>query len=153
MSLTQEPSKKIIRPVIKIDVTLTNAESPIIPRELIAETRETLALLLPKDRDTRKWFGEKQRKKHLDPGAIACDRLKKEGYSIDHYRFWRTRLEDLKYAYDNHQPRNPLQVWRDRRQVVQWWTFWIAFVVFLMTIIFGVIQSTTGIKQVLKRAI
>jgi hypothetical protein len=123
--------------------------SSIIPQALIKETRETLSLLLPKqDRDVRDWFRKEQKKNSLDPGANNCPRLGKEAYSIEHYRYWRIRLEDLKYAYDNHQPRNPVQVWRDRRQVVQWWTFWIAFVVFVMTIVFGIIQSATGIKQV-----
>jgi hypothetical protein len=122
---------------------------PILPHALIEETKETLALLLPnEDKSTRKWFSKLQNTYQLDPGAIRCKRLGSDALSTEHYRYWRRRLVELKEAYDGHQPRSPLQVWRDDRHVVQWWTFWIAALVLFLTILFGLIQSITGILQV-----
>lgn len=40
------------------------------------------------------------------------------------------------------------QWWFDRRDRVQWATFWTAFVVFVLTVVFGIIGSATGIMQV-----
>jgi hypothetical protein len=40
----------------------------------------------------------------------------------------------LKRAYDGHEPKGPLQWWRDDRKSVQWWTFWIAALVLVLTI-------------------
>ena len=35
--------------------------------------------------------------------------------------------------------------WYDDRRKVQWYTFWIAALVLLLTIIFGLIQSVSGV--------
>jgi hypothetical protein len=122
--------------------------SPIIPHALIQETKETLALLLPRrDPEVKRWFQTQQKANSLDPGVMDCGHLMPEYHSIEHFHYWKQRLQELKDAYDGHQPRNPTQVWRDDRQVVQWWTFWIATVVLILTIVFGLIQSITGIIQ------
>lgn len=78
---------------------------------------------------------------------MDCGHLIPEYHSIEHFCYWKQRLQELKDAYDGHQPRNPMQVWRDDRQTVQWWTFWIATVVLILTILFGLIQCITGIIQ------
>jgi hypothetical protein len=88
------------------------------------------------------------KKKKLDSGAIRCESLGSDALSTRHYKYWGRRLAELKEAYDGHQPRIPLQVWRDDRHVVQWWTFWIAALVLFLTSLFGLIQSITGILQI-----
>ena len=40
----------------------------------------------------------------------------------------------LKRAYDGHEPEGPLQWWRGDWKSVQWWTFWIAALVLVLTI-------------------
>lgn len=40
-----------------------------------------------------------------------------------------------KEVFDEHQPRGILQVWQDNHDPVQWWTFWVALVVFALTFI------------------
>lgn len=128
---------------------LRSLQGPFLPENLIEETKTTLALMLPKgDKRTRKWFFELQKKRQLDPGAIRCESIASNAYSTEHYKYWGKRLVELKYAYDGHQPRSPLQVWRDDRHIVQWWTFWIAVLVLFLTILFGFVQSITGIIQV-----
>lgn len=117
---------------------------------MIQETKDTLALLLPKgERKTRKWFFKMQKKYELDSTALMCLSIGSEAYSTQHYKHWKTRLIELKHAYDGHQPTSPLQVWRDDRSIVQSWTFRLAVLVLFLTILFGLIQSITGILQVI----
>jgi len=44
-------------------------------------------------------------------------------------------------------PRSVLQMWHDRRNTMQWWTFWLAAVIAAMTVVFGVFSSYTGYRQ------
>jgi hypothetical protein len=118
---------------------------------MIDETRDTLALLLPtsSNKAVQRWFDREQRLHQLDPSAGASQHyLQPHERSIEHYRIWRPRLAELKAHYDAHEPDGPSQWWHDRRKRVQWWTFWVAVLVLLLTIVFGLIQSVTGILQV-----
>jgi hypothetical protein len=58
-----------------------------------------------------------------------------EGRNLNKFSYWRDRLIVIKEAYDDHEPRSLLQSWRDDRRPVQWWTFWIAVVVFVLAVI------------------
>ena len=37
--------------------------------------------------------------------------------------------------------------WYDDRKKVQWYTFWVAFLVLVLTVFFGIIQSAAAIVQ------
>ena len=37
--------------------------------------------------------------------------------------------------------------WYDDRKKVQWYTFWVAALVLLLTIVFGLVQSVSGVVQ------
>lgn len=39
-------------------------------------------------------------------------------------------------------------MWHDRRNPVQWWTFWLAAIITVLTVVFGIIASYTGFRQV-----
>lgn len=54
----------------------------------------------------------------------------------------------LKQVFDEAQPKTLTQWWYDRRNGVQWYTFWVAAFVLLLTIVFGLIQSIEGAIQV-----
>lgn len=54
----------------------------------------------------------------------------------------------LKQAFDESGPRGLRQWWSDRRNSVQWYTFWVAVLVFAMTLFFGLVQSIEGALQV-----
>jgi hypothetical protein len=43
-----------------------------------------------------------------------------------------------------------LQFWYDRRNKVQWYTFWIAVLILCLTVFFGLVQSIEGALQVYK---
>lgn len=54
----------------------------------------------------------------------------------------------LKQVFDEAHPRTLAQWWHDRRNGVQWYTFWVAVLVLVLTILFGLIQSIEGGLQV-----
>jgi ABC-type Fe3+ transport system permease subunit len=54
----------------------------------------------------------------------------------------------LKEAFDEAEPRSLSQLWFDRRVRVQWYTLWVAVLVFVLTIFFGLVQSVEGALQV-----
>jgi hypothetical protein len=122
--------------------------SDILNGELIEETLSTLALLLPsRDQRTRKWFKEKARQFGLDPLVAACGQLPARRRKIEHFNFWRDRLVILKQAFDDSEPDTVSQWWYDDRKKVQWYTFWVAALVLLLTVVFGAIQCVASIIQ------
>lgn len=117
----------------------------ILPSHFIVETRQTLALMMPKgNKASRDWFRRHQEKLRLDAAAGSCPYLGEEKRNVQAFNFWRDRLIIAKEVFDEGQPGNILQVWRDDRNKVQWWTFWIAFVVFWLTslsVVEGALQA------------
>jgi len=51
-------------------------------------------------------------------------------------------------VYDKTKPKRIKQWYFDRRDRVEWSTFWIAVIVFLLTLFFGIISAVTSILQV-----
>ncbi|KAH8587923.1 hypothetical protein B0O99DRAFT_640479 [Bisporella sp. PMI_857] len=129
--------------------------SDILPTAMVEETLRTLALLLPEhDRSVEKWFSyqetkiQKRRKLPLDPLARECGQLKTEQRQIERFQYWHDRLVVLKQVFDEVEPSNIKQWWRDRRRHVQWYTFWVAALVLGLTVIFRLVQSIEGRLQV-----
>lgn len=124
-------------------------QSSLLPDGVAAETLQTLALLFPTaDAETKKWFLKAAAAAQLDGRAIQCGRLRSDRRQIEKFRFWRDRLVTLKQVFDEAQPRTMSQWWNDRRNGVQWYTFWVAVLVLVLTIMFGFIQSVEGALQV-----
>ncbi|RYP61195.1 hypothetical protein DL771_010201 [Monosporascus sp. 5C6A] len=125
---------------------LEHQRQSLLPEGLAAETLQTLALLFPStNRETRKWVS---RLPALDQRVTRCGRLKTELRRIEKFRFWRDRLVMLKQVFDEAQPNTLTQWWYDRRNGVQWYTFWVAVLVLVLTILFGLVQSIEGALQV-----
>ncbi|KAL8854500.1 MAG: hypothetical protein Q9221_000771 [Calogaya cf. arnoldii] len=123
-----------------------SSTSPV--RELTNETIRTIALLIPPTLGTANlWFKQRQRQHGLDSEAGNCDRLNSSERQIDKFHYWRERLVLLKRTYDDAEPKNLSQLWWDDRKKTQWFTFWVAVLVFVMTVFFGVIQSVASIVQ------
>jgi hypothetical protein len=123
----------------------------LLPAGLVDETLRTLALLLPgTDEATRKWFKALATSQRLDIKAIKCGRLRVEDRYIENFQFWHDRLIVLKQLFDEAEPDTFSRWWYDRRKRVQWWTFWVAALVLVLTIFFGVVQSIEGALQVYK---
>ncbi|KAI7782623.1 hypothetical protein LA080_013111 [Diaporthe eres] len=125
------------------------SQKSLFPEGVAAETLQTLALLFPTaDTETKKWFLKAAATTQLDGRAIQCGRLRSDRRQIENFKFWRDRLVMLKQVFDEAQPRTISQWWNDRRNGVQWYTFWVAVLVLVLTIVFGFIQSVEGALQV-----
>ena len=126
------------------------AADQALPDRLLLETLQTLALIIPRaNRDCKIWF-EKVYTKYavnIDHGAGDVELLY-WARSPEKYKFWGQRLITIKMAYDASEPKNLAQWWHDRRRRVEWYTFWVAVLVVFLTIVFGLIQSVTGVMQV-----
>lgn len=117
----------------------------IFPPGFVEETLQTISLLFPRgDKKVERWYRRKGSSDELDMAALKCGTVVRH---IDKYRFWRDRLVQLKEAFDDTRPRTVTQWWNDRRDGVQWWTFWIAI---FFTVLFGLVQSIEGGIQVYK---
>ncbi|KAF2969455.1 hypothetical protein GQX73_g4119 [Xylaria multiplex] len=117
----------------------------LLPANLASETLQTLALLFPStDFETRKWI---LKVPSIDPRVSRCGRLKTDLRQIEKFLIWRDRLVMLKQVYDEAQPKTLRQWWHDRRNGVQWYTFWVAVLVLILTVLFGLIQSIEGAIQ------
>ena len=124
--------------------------SPILPTALIEETLQTLALLLPRAKgECKTWFRKIQRRYPSALDSKAGDQgLASGGRMQGSYVYWHDRLCVIQKAYDDSEPKALPQWWNDRRKKVQWYTFWVAILILVLTIVFGVIQSVTGVLQV-----
>jgi len=98
------------------------------------------------DPATKAWFKKNPLNSayRFDMRLLRIGNLDAESRQIANFVHWHDRLLILKEVYDEARPRTMSQWWYDRRNGVQWYTFWVALLVLLLTIFFGVIQSIEG---------
>ncbi|KAF1927306.1 uncharacterized protein M421DRAFT_101737 [Didymella exigua CBS 183.55] len=125
--------------------------SDAFPEGLAAETLKTLSLLFPpNDKDTQHWIRKRINSEAIDRAVASCALLRLEERQFERFNFWHDRLVILKQAFDQSRPSTIAQWWHDRRNGVQWYTFWVAILVLFLTIFFGLVQSIEGALQVYK---
>ncbi|RFU25931.1 hypothetical protein B7463_g10397, partial [Scytalidium lignicola] len=140
---------------LTFDEDLCSVAVNLFPDNLLDETCQTLALLLPRSNmDCQEWF-KRQQKLNLNTidnlaGNSTSSLAAAEIRMPSNYNYWQERLDILHKAFEDSQPKGLYMFWKDRRNRVQWYTFWIAVVVLILTIVFGLIQSITGILQLLR---
>ncbi|KAK4444416.1 hypothetical protein QBC34DRAFT_360139 [Podospora aff. communis PSN243] len=116
------------------------------PDGLLDETLRTLALLFPQnDRGTRRLLAGI---KGIDQTVGCCGVSRAQDRRFEKFSVWHDRLVILKQAFDDSRPQTISQWWWDRRNGVQWYTFWVAIMVFILTVFFGTVQSIEGALQV-----
>ena len=100
----------------------------MLPQNLLHETLQTLALLLPRSKgDCRDWFQRVERRNPDTLDAKVSDLAQLSGgRSQKSYTYWHERLTIIQRAYDESEPKALPQWWNDRRKKVQWYTFWVA---------------------------
>lgn len=138
---------KLFHNVKVLDLYEQSKLCDVFPKGFLDETRRTLSLMLPvADKASMKWFVSEQHKRGLDAAAGDCRHLRATQRNIQDFNFWRDRLIITKEAFDTSQPSGFMQFWRDDRNRLQWWTFWIAMTVFLLTLI-GVVESALQVYK------
>lgn len=126
-------------------------DNHVFPCGFVDETLRTLSLLFPQyDAQSSKWLIRQQRSLGLDHHIIEAGQLKANERQIERFRFWHERIVALKQVFDDVEPSTISQWWFDTRRRVQWYTFWTAVVVVMLTLVFGVVQCVEGGLQVYK---
>ncbi|KAH6672874.1 hypothetical protein B0J14DRAFT_512752 [Halenospora varia] len=128
-------------------------QNPIFPPGFIEETLRTIALLFPKyDPISKKWYQGRALESNclLDTQLVEIGSLDAGGRQALNFKYWHDRLVILKEEYDETRPSTLSQWWYDRRNGVQWYTFWVAVCVLILTILFGLTQCIEGGLQVYK---
>lgn len=65
---------------------------------------------------------------------------------LSDFHYWRDRLSEICFEYQS-PPSRWRELWTDRRNRLQWYTFWLAVAIFILTIVFGLISSVTACMQ------
>lgn len=130
---------------------LADQDRNILEHDVVDETLRTIALLIPSnDPAVQKWLKSEIRSHGLDPMVGKCGHLPTRGRDIKKFKFWRDRIIILKQAFDDAEPKTISQWWNDDRRKVQWYTFWVAATVLLLTVVFGMVQSIAAVMQTWK---
>ncbi|KAH7309937.1 hypothetical protein BKA65DRAFT_167870 [Rhexocercosporidium sp. MPI-PUGE-AT-0058] len=128
----------------------------LYPPHFIEETLRTISLLFPRsDPATRKWFQKAAaRSTHpLDMRLVGIGNLNTEKRQLENFTYWHDRLVILKEVYDDARPNTLSQFWWDNRNGPQWYGFWVALWVMILTILtifIGFVQCVEGGLQVYK---
>ena len=127
----------------------------LFPAGLLNETLRTLDLLFPPRRTENdksiKWLENEILEHKLDPGLRKHrDCIITEDRRADKYKFWGERLSILHEEFKDPHVSSIRQFWHDTRNKPQWYTFWVAMLILLLTLFFGFIQSIEGALQVYK---
>ncbi|MCJ1460918.1 hypothetical protein MMC28_011300 [Mycoblastus sanguinarius] len=118
------------------------SDTKIIPESVTKETLLSLNLLFPNwDPRTERYL----QKANQGFFAEATIKIPRQLYLMDFYH-WQDRLAEL---HDESQSSPPSwkQLWTDRRNRLQWYTFWFAVAVLVLTVVFGTITSVTACMQ------
>ena len=124
---------------------LTNLTRPLIPLAVLKETKASLDLLFPFWDSRTVAFLEQEKQNFHDHGPFE---VTKTLTLLDFYH-WRDRILELHEDIFQSLPASWAQLWRDRRNPQQFWTFWIALIILALTVlstIATIIQSWASIK-------
>lgn len=130
-----------------IDLGLSQLCSCPLPEGYIDETLKTIDLLIPtSNANCNRLVNKELGLGKLDKKFV----LRREPPNVDRseYGFWQERLADIDEAFERARPRSPVQWLYDTRDMERWWGFWLIAVGIFLTVLFGLIQSVTGILQV-----
>jgi hypothetical protein len=131
---------------MEFDRWLTFSYRDLYPDNFLEETEDTLRLLFPRvNLKSAKRTRRIAEKEDVDIEAAIAEH---DSRDLCNYPFWHERLRKIQETYDAARPKRIKQWWFDRREKVNWATLWVAVTVFVLTVVFGVIQSVTGIIQV-----
>jgi hypothetical protein len=91
---------------------------------------------------------QKSRDLLLDSLPVRLRSLNAEERQIDNFKYWHDRLVVLKQVFDEARPADIWQLWYDRRQTHQWYTFWVVVLIGGIGILLGSVQVVLGSLQV-----
>ena len=121
-----------------------NETDRIFPDGLLDETIWTLDLLFPiADLPSKKYLEDEDQ---IFYGVNVPRHSQFAPVDLNDFHYWRDRLAIL-YDVLDQPPSRFRGMWSDRRNPMQWWTFWLAVFFSLLTFGFGVAGLILGFKQ------
>ncbi|KAL2125433.1 hypothetical protein VTJ04DRAFT_1798 [Mycothermus thermophilus] len=125
----------------------SGTSNEILPDGLIEETLQTLDLLIPLDnKNCVRWITRKVEDERVDHELRWRRKVERDPEA---YYYWLERLLKLSDAFEKTRPKSPMGWYYDRRDMGQWWNYWLVFLTLALTVLFGLVQSVTGLLQVL----
>lgn len=116
-----------------------------IPLSVLEETRMSLDLLFPFwDDETKALLGKEEQGFH-EQGPFKVTTAP----TLLDFEHWRDRLLELYEEIFQSPPVSWAQLWRDRRSPQQFWTFWIAIMILILTLfstIASIVQAWASVK-------
>jgi hypothetical protein len=120
------------------------SDASMFPDGFVEETLQTLKLLFPKldDSDIR-WYRKRipSSKANLDLKLAELECIHDDWRRAEKFMYWHDRLVMLKQEFDEARPESLRELWLDDRHGRHWYTLWIAVVVLILTLVFGLTQS------------
>jgi hypothetical protein len=112
-------------------IPLANRDSPILPGKVIQETIKSLNLLFPmNDAATEILLRRRGQHFHRDEPLARGRTL-----NVLEFDIWRDRLLELHQEVFTSPPASWVQLYKDRRNPQTFYTFWIALVILMLTIV------------------
>lgn len=116
----------------------------VYPKGFLRETIRTLDLLFPYgDSSTESWLEASKQPFHRTSSSYVQARAS----NLAEFCYWRRQLVEL-YDVFQQPPSTIFQMWHDRRNPMQWYTFWLAAFIAISSTVFGVIGCYIGFKQI-----
>lgn len=126
--------------------------SSLFPPDFLQETYRTIDLLFPMNEyKTSKRVKRLAQREQVDIEAAITEKAidDHERYQISSYQYYSSRLAEIQRCYDLARPYRLKQWWYDRRQRPEWAALMVALIVFILTVLFGIAQTVTGVLQVI----
>ena len=122
----------------------SQAAKDLLP--LFEETLRTLDVLFPAwDPKTADFVASFSERDNMVSKSMLRDLYPQQQQSLTKFKFWRARLTELIVEHQS-PPRDWRRIWKDRRNPMAFWTFWIGLMIFVFTLMFGVVASVlTGL--------
>ncbi|EPS31293.1 hypothetical protein PDE_06248 [Penicillium oxalicum 114-2] len=130
-----------------LDLYRNSRDRPVFPPGFLEETARTLSLLIPRSNlKCQRWVQKCCQKVAID---LEAGQLPPTSRDIASFPFWSRQLLELREEFDRTEPTTLRQWIVDKRKPNQRYTFWIAVIALFLALLFGLIQSVTGIIQVM----
>ncbi|KAI1074399.1 hypothetical protein F5B20DRAFT_563600 [Whalleya microplaca] len=118
-----------------------------IPQAILEEAIDTINLLFPSDKADTQAFLRITNKSFWKLGYCERQRC----MQLSGYHYWRGSIQQLMEVLDDPPTGfNQISLDKERRNFVEWATFWVAFIVALLTIIsivFGIVSIVYAVKS------
>ena len=140
LEMLSEDFSSFLRPL------LIEGNSGLYPASFLHETEDILRLLFPPESSkSSRRIGKISKRGDVD---LEVQIRKHISLKLDSYPFWGERLAEIQRRYDTSRPKHVAQWYYDRRNRDARARLWIAIIIFVLTVLFGVISSVTGVLQV-----